>query len=51
MIEGLRRVKGRLRAPSLIPGTAQHPADRAAEIILTMMREGVPSAGSSLAKS
>ena len=51
MIEGLRRVKGRLRAPSLIPGTAQHPADRAAEIILTMMREGVRSAGSSLAKS
>src|SRR5579872_1687659 len=41
MIEGLRRVKGLLRAPRLTPGAAQHPADRAAEIILTMMREGV----------
>ena len=39
MVEGLRRVKGRLRAPSLTPGAAQHPADRAAAIILAMMRE------------
>lgn len=44
MIEGLRRVKGLLRAPRLTPGAAQHPADRAAEIILTMMREGVRGA-------
>ena len=51
MIEGLRRVKGLLRAPRLTPGAAQHPADRAAEIILPMMREGFRGAGPSLAKS
>jgi lipid-A-disaccharide synthase len=51
MIEGLRRVKGLLRAPRLAPGAAQHPADRAAEIILAMMRECLRGAGSSLAKS
>ncbi|HET9307598.1 MAG TPA: lipid-A-disaccharide synthase [Candidatus Sulfotelmatobacter sp.] len=50
MIEGLRRVKGRLRAPDL-PGSAQHPADRAAEIILAMMREDLRGPGSRLAKS
>lgn len=51
MIEGLRRVKGRLRAPSLTSGAAQHPADRAAEIILAMMREDLRGPGSGLAKS
>ena len=34
MLEGLARVKDRLRAPQATAGTAQHPADRAAEIIL-----------------
>ena len=51
MIEGLRRVKGRLRAPGLTSGAAQHPADRAAEIILAMMREDLRGPGSGLAKS
>jgi lipid-A-disaccharide synthase len=36
MLEGLARVKARLRAPRAAPGAAQHPADRAAEIILTL---------------
>src|SRR3984957_19954969 len=36
MLEGLGRVKSRLRAPEPAPGTARHPADRAAEIILSM---------------
>jgi lipid-A-disaccharide synthase len=34
MLEGLARVKGRLRAPRADAGALQHPADRAAEIIL-----------------
>lgn len=51
MIQGLRRVKGRLRAPGLTSGAAQHPADRAAEIILAMMREDLRGPGSGLAKS
>jgi lipid-A-disaccharide synthase len=34
MLEGLARVKGRLRAPRADAGAPQHPADRAAEIIL-----------------
>jgi lipid A disaccharide synthetase len=51
MIEGLRRVKGRLRAARLTPGAAQHPADRAAEIILAVMRERLRGPGSRLAKS
>ena len=34
MLEGLARVKARLRAPQSAPGAAQHPADRAAQIIL-----------------
>jgi lipid-A-disaccharide synthase len=33
MLEGLARVKALLRAPQAAPGGAQHPADRAAEII------------------
>ena len=44
MIQGLRRIQGRLRAPRPTSGAAQHPADRAAEIILPMMREGVRGA-------
>ena len=34
MLEGLARVKARLRAPQAASGAPQHPADRAAEIIL-----------------
>ena len=34
MLEGLARVKARLRVPGAESGTPQHPADRAAEIIL-----------------
>jgi lipid-A-disaccharide synthase len=34
MLEGLARVKGRLRAPRADAGAPLHPADRAAEIIL-----------------
>jgi lipid-A-disaccharide synthase len=37
MLEGLARVKARLRAPQDSSGTVQHPADRAAEIILGML--------------
>jgi lipid-A-disaccharide synthase len=40
MLEGLTRVKARLRAPSAASGAAQHPADRAAEIILTVAHRG-----------
>jgi lipid-A-disaccharide synthase len=41
MIEGLDRVKARLRSPeSGIAATVQHPTDRAAEIILTLVRRG-----------
>ena len=36
MLEGLARVKARLRAPQAGSGPEQHPADRAAEIILAM---------------
>jgi lipid-A-disaccharide synthase len=38
MIAGLARVKARLRVPEAIPGSGQHPADRAAEIILSLSR-------------
>ena len=51
MLEGLSRVKGRLRAPDLASGEAQHPAERAAELILAMMRENPRRPGSGLAKS
>ena len=37
MLEGLARVKARLRAPQDSSGTVQHPADRAAKIILGML--------------
>jgi lipid-A-disaccharide synthase len=39
MLEGLARVKARLRAPANTAGAAQHPADRAAEIILSMYKK------------
>src|SRR5580658_2809284 len=44
MLEGLAGVKGRLRAPQPAPGAAQHPADRAAEIILALHRSPKPEA-------
>jgi lipid-A-disaccharide synthase len=37
MLEGLARVKARLRAPQADSGGVQHPADRAAEIILGLL--------------
>jgi lipid-A-disaccharide synthase len=37
MLEGLSEVKARLRPPLGVGSTAPHPADRAAEIILTML--------------
>ena len=39
MLEGLAKVKARLRAPAAAPGAPQHPADRAAEIILSSPNE------------
>ena len=36
MLDGLARVKARLRPPRADSGTAQHPADRAADIILNL---------------
>jgi lipid-A-disaccharide synthase len=41
MLEGLARVKARLRPPAADSGTAQHPADRAAEIILNLRSAGL----------
>jgi lipid-A-disaccharide synthase len=40
MLEGLARVKARLRAPVASAGAASHPADRAAEIILNLTARG-----------
>jgi len=37
MLEGLARVKARLRAPETASGLVQHPADRAADIILALL--------------
>jgi lipid-A-disaccharide synthase len=37
MLEGLARVKARLRAPDTDSGPAKHPADRAAQIILATL--------------
>lgn len=37
MLEGLSRVQARLRVPETASGHAQHPADRAAEIILAVL--------------
>jgi lipid-A-disaccharide synthase len=42
MLKGLARVKTRLRAPQTAPGVAQHPADRAAQMILTLNRSRSP---------
>jgi lipid-A-disaccharide synthase len=39
MIEGLARVKARLRAPEADSGAARHPADRAADIILALLKK------------
>jgi lipid-A-disaccharide synthase len=39
MLDGLGRVKTRLRSPWARSGTVQHPADRAAEIILAMLQK------------
>jgi len=39
MLEGLARVKARLRAPEPDSGLARHPADRAADIILALVNE------------
>jgi lipid-A-disaccharide synthase len=39
MLEGLARVKARLRVPQANAGDAQHPADRAAEIILPLLQK------------
>ena len=38
MLEGLARVRSRLRPPEGVPGAGQHPADRAAAIILSLPR-------------
>jgi lipid-A-disaccharide synthase len=40
MLEGLAGVKARLRAPRTASGAVQHPADRAAEIILGLVAKG-----------
>ena len=41
MLEGLARVKARLRPPGGDSGAVQHPADRAAEIILNLRIAGL----------
>jgi lipid-A-disaccharide synthase len=41
MLEGMARVKARLRAPQAGSGAVQHPADRAAYIILTLPALGL----------
>lgn len=38
MLQGLAKVRDRLKAPDSGSGTSQHPADRAAEIILGMLQ-------------
>jgi lipid-A-disaccharide synthase len=43
MLEGLARVKARLRAPEPASGPPQHPADRAAEIILDCLSARISS--------
>jgi lipid-A-disaccharide synthase len=42
-LEGLAQVRSQLRAPNGAPGTARHPADRAAEIILSLIRGVSPA--------
>jgi lipid-A-disaccharide synthase len=41
VLEGLARVKARLRVPQPTSGPAQDPADRAADIILALMARGL----------
>ena len=41
MLDGLARVKARLRPPGTDFGTTQHPADRAAELILNLRIAGL----------
>jgi hypothetical protein len=41
MLQGLARVKDRLRVPDTAGATAVHPADRAAEIILALRVSGL----------
>jgi lipid-A-disaccharide synthase len=40
MLEGLAKVKARLRAPQAASGAPQHPADRAAEAIFSLLNPG-----------
>ena len=40
MLEALAQVKAKLRAPQTTTGQTQHPADRAAEIILSLVVKG-----------
>jgi lipid-A-disaccharide synthase len=42
MLDGLARVRALLRPPGADSGAAQHPADRAAEIILSLPSLGLP---------
>ena len=39
MLEGIARVRARLRAPQVAQSDPQHPADRAAEIILALLQK------------
>jgi lipid-A-disaccharide synthase len=41
MLEGLARVKGKLRGPAGVEGIESHPADRAAEIILALVSDRI----------
>ena len=51
MLKGLARVKARLRAPQAVSGAMQHPADRAAEIILSFPGFGLAKSYELRAKS
>jgi lipid-A-disaccharide synthase len=42
-LEGLAEVRAQLRAPDGVPRTARHPADRAAAIILSLVRKMKPA--------
>jgi len=45
MLEGMAKVKAKLHAPATASGAAPHPADRAAEIILSFLHSSasIPS--------
>lgn len=53
VLEGLERVRARLRGSESVQGPAQyqarHPADRAAEIILSFLKQGASNAHGSIA--